>query len=234
MNYKKLAEQIRNLIKTVDQWKACEPGKRKPTYVKLYSDYVKFSSSCKELRLTKPNKYIDRIERGWADLIEWMKAICQFEDVGEFLVTVEENANGVKILRERFHETYGKILDALNVMCSTPSDGKFLLGTLHCYGLLAQETDRDFSALDLEIHRNACKLLSDFAEQTYNHQLNGIIDNICDNYVDAIEAIDGYRVNKGQAITRARHYGEAEDCITAIEQDIDELLTFYMQHKKNA
>lgn len=227
MIYIKIAEQLRYFIKVVDQWKACNPGNRKPPYVKLYSDYVKFTVSCKTLRLTNPNKYIDRIESIWSELIEWMKAISQFEEVAENF-TVEENENGVRILRQKFHDAFGVILDSINQMCGQGA-GRFLIGALYCYCLMTRELAADLSLLDLEEHRRACKVLDDLAEKTYEPRVNEIVDNICGNLVDAIEAIDGYRVNKGLAISRARHYRETEDSIKGVEDDIDLLLEFYIK-----
>jgi len=190
--------------------------------------------------------YIIRLARIFSELIESIKNVNTLESVKDQLDD-DTIAQANKILREQFSGGEGRVFRAIVEMCGPV--GKFMEGSLHCYGLLANEMNHDFNhIMDLETYRKACTLLDEWAEQIESEneilelpgpvlRIGEVIDNICNNFVDGIESIDKYRTYKGQPLAKAHHYAEAEDAIHGIEDDIETLLAHFIvktsQNKAN-
>lgn len=244
MIYYKLAQLTKNLIKQFNQWKDCEPGNRKPPYVKLYSSYAEYSIACKTLNLTHRNRFINTLESGFSDIIECIKNLNTFESIEADLfkavdMSEDDKREAGKILRKKFTDAETFIMVTIANMTQSLSVGKFLMGAIRCYSAFEKEAAREFAFEDLEKYRMGCMALDVAAEQILEDdevlevhgpvlKLSEVIDNICNLSIDTLESINQFRIYKSQPLTRATHYSNAIDNIKGMEDDIETLLQHFI------
>lgn len=225
-----IAKSIAQILKDLAEWQTPKTnGDRRPSYAKIYADYVLFVNTVP--KQNHPHlKEIERLERAFSKILESIRNVNMLESVSMELEK-EDKEKAELIIFGEFENTRSKLLLVIKDLCNNMANGlgNFFIQLYICYTLIIQEKIKSFELFDINSHIQARDKLIDLSGDDFG-DYNDIADSVVESIDDTVPALIAYRKYRHTSrISSSKFYSSIMDKISNIERTIEDLMCYGLQ-----